>query len=407
MGNRRQQRLTASLPVRVWGTDCLGKPFVELIHSVDISRGGARLAGISVLLNVEDVVAMQHKEVQARAKVVWVGRPDSSRDKEIGVRFVEVDKDLFGVGHGDEDYIDKYREKTKLDAPKARKESRKQKRHSLQGGVLMKTLGNSDGSKAALADMSRLGCYLSTLTPLPVNTSVELELDTGDHKIGMGGVVRTCHPHVGMAVQFTSYRSAEDKTRFDEMYSRLEMPSSAGEVFFPSRPAPSELPPGMSPLSTSALTAAGAQSISAYGVTPPAKPDSTMVGERLASITQELLEIEQLVISCSVRPEVLTEFREAIGKVRQTSWALQRWMELNSTQQNPFPVLSYLNSERIKLATRLCTALTESVQQKDVYVQRKHLKDLLSSVEDLFTRLAEMDLNSQRDDTATGDNKSK
>jgi hypothetical protein len=108
-------------------------------------------------------------------------------------------------------------------------------------------------------------------------------------------------------------------------------------------------------------------------------------------VTQELYDIEQLMKSSSLKPEILYEFREAASTVRNTSWALQRWMELQERNENPFPVLSYLNTERIRLATRTCRSLYEDMRANEVKSNKKQLDGLLKAVEDLFTHLAGID----------------
>ncbi len=56
-----------------------------------------------------------------------------------------------------------------------------------------------------------------------------------------------------------------------------------------------------------------------------------------------------------------------------------------------FPVLTYLNAERIAVATRLCESLYNELQKPDVSRQKFKLEGLLSAVERLFTRLAGID----------------
>jgi hypothetical protein len=111
----------------------------------------------------------------------------------------------------------------------------------------------------------------------------------------------------------------------------------------------------------------------------------------LQAITQELYGIEQLMKSSTLNPEILHDFRQSVGSVRNTGWALQRWMELRDRNENPFPVLAYLNTERIRLATRTCRALYDDMRSNEVKTNKKQLADLLHSIEDLFTHLAGID----------------
>jgi hypothetical protein len=122
------------------------------------------------------------------------------------------------------------------------------------------------------------------------------------------------------------------------------------------------------------------------------KPDAAAISMRLQAVTKELESIDQLIQNGPVDPTVLGEFRDAVSQVRNTAWALQRWMELEQSQLSPYPVLSYLNAERIALATRLCDSLNNEFQRSDIRRQKKNLDGLLAAVEKLFTRLAGIDL---------------
>lgn len=125
---------------------------------------------------------------------------------------------------------------------------------------------------------------------------------------------------------------------------------------------------------------------------PPASKTASMA-KRLAAVTAELDEMDRLMQAGAVDPQVLNDFRDAVSRVRTTAWALQQWMDLEAGQKNPTAVLSYLNAERIAVATRLCDSLHQQVQRVDLSQQGEQLQGLLGAVERLFTRLAAMDLN--------------
>src|SRR6266404_4597250 len=64
MGLRRAQRVKAVLPVRVWGTDAAGKEFIAMAHTLDVSRTGARIAGVAAAMRVGDNVGLQYRNVR-------------------------------------------------------------------------------------------------------------------------------------------------------------------------------------------------------------------------------------------------------------------------------------------------------------------------------------------------------
>ncbi len=94
MGHRREERIPLRLPATVWGTDGAGKPFVEHAHTVDISSMGARLEGLNHAVLPGAVLGVQHGAAAARFRVLWVGEPGSARAGQVGIRCVEVGKNL-------------------------------------------------------------------------------------------------------------------------------------------------------------------------------------------------------------------------------------------------------------------------------------------------------------------------
>jgi hypothetical protein len=356
MGKRKHARVKNVLPVRCWGTDGMGKPFVELAHTLDISHSGVRVGGFTTLVAMGDVINVQYRHNKARFEVAWVGRPGSAKDAQIGIKCLETSKDIFGLGLKDELIVDDYQGDLALESKRKGMENRSHQRYTAKGGIDLLTVATHEGSWAELADISLGGCYLATLTPLNVGLEVEMVLQCGDSRFNAFGTVRTCHPNVGMGVEFTRFRTTEDQRVLETLIDRL---SHGGDTARPEA--------------------------------APAKPDSAMVSGRLQAVTQELYDIEQLMKSSSLKPEILYEFREAASTVRNTSWALQRWMELQDKNENPFPVLSYLNTERIRLATRTCRSLYEDMRANEVKSNKKQLDALLKAVEDLFTHLAGID----------------
>ena len=80
------------LPIRVWGVDGSGQLFNQLAHTLDISRTGARLGGMRGMLAAGDSLTVQYKQKKAQFKVVWVGRPGSVGERQVGLASLEPDK---------------------------------------------------------------------------------------------------------------------------------------------------------------------------------------------------------------------------------------------------------------------------------------------------------------------------
>ena len=77
---------------------------------------------------------------------------------------------------------------------------------------------------------------------------------------------------------------------------------------------------------------------------------------RLEATTRELHELEELVKSGKLDPRVLAEFRNAVDHIRNTTWAVQKWIGLSDQAgADPFSVLPIMSAERVKRATPIST----------------------------------------------------
>jgi hypothetical protein len=119
----------------------------------------------------------------------------------------------------------------------------------------------------------------------------------------------------------------------------------------------------------------------------PASMMMDSLSERLKAITQELQELEKLVLSGDFSPRVLSEFRTAVDNVRQTAWAVQQWTELQEQHRDPYTVLGILSQERVRRATQITRDLTLDLESLELGVETQGLRDLFRTVERLHERL--------------------
>jgi hypothetical protein len=83
---------------------------------------------------------------------------------------------------------------------------------------------------------------------------------------------------------------------------------------------------------------------------------SKMVSSQMGRITGELNRLDTLLKAGQVDGRVLTEFRDAVNRVRTSGWQVQVWLEGDS---RALSVL--LMEERIRAATRLCQQLSVEI----------------------------------------------
>src|SRR5215470_4091353 len=109
---------------------------------------------------------------------------------------------------------------------------------------------------------------------------------------------------------------------------------------------------------------------------------SKQISAQVARITGELNRLEQLLSAGMVDRRVVAEFRDAVDKVRKTSWHVQYWMDGDLQDLS-----SSMIQERIRTASQLANFLASDLQENS----RKFsgLPDLRDSINKLDAVLAE------------------
>jgi hypothetical protein len=116
--------------------------------------------------------------------------------------------------------------------------------------------------------------------------------------------------------------------------------------------------------------------------------DPVSVSERLRSATGELHEVEaMLTASADLDARILSDFRDAVNRVRTAAWAVQQYGESTYTEQNPSTVLSLLAGERVRAAYQLCRAIQQDLDKPDLHFQPGQLIQLRDAAQDLLKRL--------------------
>jgi putative methionine-R-sulfoxide reductase with GAF domain len=100
MGRRQKPRFRMVLPVSVWGTDSDGKHFHQLAYTLDISTGGARLAGLAAKLQKGDTIGVKYKQRKAPFRVVWTA------NNQVGIQYAEAGKFIW-IELPETDFVDR------------------------------------------------------------------------------------------------------------------------------------------------------------------------------------------------------------------------------------------------------------------------------------------------------------
>jgi hypothetical protein len=112
------------------------------------------------------------------------------------------------------------------------------------------------------------------------------------------------------------------------------------------------------------------------------------VSGRLQQVTVELRRIQDLLISESeVDGRILTDFRDAVNRIRNTAWAIQQYAESKTTEKDPQTVLSVLAGERVRVAYQLCKLVQEDLNNTEIQFQKGHLLRLHAAAKELELQL--------------------
>jgi hypothetical protein len=86
MDRRREQRVAAAFPVRVWGIDAYDRAFTQLASARNVSSDGARLEGMRCRLRPGDTVELQYAGRKAEFRVMWMAESFDGQEVQIGVK---------------------------------------------------------------------------------------------------------------------------------------------------------------------------------------------------------------------------------------------------------------------------------------------------------------------------------
>lgn len=207
-------RATLELKVKVWGMGANGQPFFQNAMAQNISATGACLYGIEPELKVGDVIGVQYEGKKARCKVIWVVDAGALKKTQVGVQLV-LDQDCPWTGALPTEM--KVEERTVVRQDNRRKFAR----HKISYPVELRDERVNTPLRVNATDISGNGCYVETVMPLPVATSLRVDLWIEEERLTPSAVVRTRDPGVGMGIEFTGM-TEEQKKRFQAHLDKLD-----------------------------------------------------------------------------------------------------------------------------------------------------------------------------------------
>jgi len=393
-----EPRVAISLDVKVWGMDLYGKPFVQHARTVNATSVGARLIGIDCVREGE-VISLQHENQKARCKVVWVGR-DAAKSRQIGIQVVEPDKKLFGAklkppaiqtaqftssftaASGAAQAV----QHARRSMPDTSGTRRGQQRFHCTGGVEMRRNEGAPPIFGNLSDLSLSGCYVETVSTLPVGAEILFMLRVRDNVVRGRAQVKTSHHAVGLGLVFI-HLSKEDEQKLEVILSALsgspDMRTDDQRKLAPEDPLPF----------SRTVSGNTVRPVSSGG---SSKMSSQMSGNVTRTI-EELNQVEQGLVIDKVDPRIIAQFHDAIEHLRQTAWSVVQWVDLNASGGDPFEVLPQLEAERMHMLRKLAHNVTADLDSGSVTRFTEGIGNIYEEVQALYRGLRKIVIDSPED----------
>lgn len=120
----------------------------------------------------------------------------------------------------------------------------------------------------------------------------------------------------------------------------------------------------------------------------PASAGEGSISARLRHLTEELRHIQNLLASGEeLDPRILTDFRDAVNRVRNAAWALQQYAASKATEKDPSTVLCVVAGERVRVTYQLCKLVHADLEQPEIEFQKGQLLELREATHQLSQRL--------------------
>ena len=211
-------RTTLDLRLRVWGMGANNQPFHQNATAQNVSATGACICGLEQELKVGDVIGVQYETKKARCKVIWIIDAGGLKKIRVGVQLV-VDQEC--------PWLAVLPAETRSNMPPERPDNRRRfQRHKISFPLEFRDERVNTPMRVNATDISGNGCYVETVMPLPVSTSLRVEFWIDQEQISTSAVVRTRDPGVGMGVEFSGM-TEDSKKRFQAYLDKLDPGLSA------------------------------------------------------------------------------------------------------------------------------------------------------------------------------------
>ena len=112
------------------------------------------------------------------------------------------------------------------------------------------------------------------------------------------------------------------------------------------------------------------------------------ISATLQNVTNELRQIQVLLTSMrDIDSRILTDFRDAVNRVRNTAWAVEQYANVKVAEADPNTFLSLVAGERVRVVYQLCKLVQVDVADSTLKFQIGQLLQLRHVTRELTRQL--------------------
>jgi len=219
MTQRPEPRLDTDLPIRVWGMDSHGKPFIQHVRAKNISNQGALVSGVECELKPGDIIGVQVEQKKARCRIVWVVDAGGIYKNQVGLQLLE----------GQEcPWKEALSGPAAAPTPSAHPSNRRRRaRHKISFNLELRDERTNVPMRVNATDISGNGCYIEMIMPMAVGTALKVDFWIEQEHVNSSAIVRTCDPGVGMGIEFLTL-TPDLQERFQSLLEKLDPAGISG-----------------------------------------------------------------------------------------------------------------------------------------------------------------------------------
>ena len=210
----RELRIHAALVVSVTWVDSEQRT-KQTAYTIDVSRSGARLAGVRGIESAGLLVAIRRKASEAQFRVIWIGKPKTPQEGQVGVKCVDPDRIIWDVDFNKE-HEDFVPIGTAIGIPtymaKSPDTATNSAVYGCQGTVLVWSEGSLSGVGCRLTAIGLSGCGIENTGDLPSSSHLLLQVEVEETQLTFKGIRHEWNAVSGAWIEFTHIRRGDRRS---------------------------------------------------------------------------------------------------------------------------------------------------------------------------------------------------